>query len=192
MSNRAEHDKDAEGDSMKENIVKGDRTKRETAIDIIEYVPQFDTSCADLIPNFPYILEIDNVNTGDREKHVVVITNIMNDCIYCNKWNNLGDDAHSGIVLMPEDFNKRNAVLYKITGDDLKMNNEEKGFGKIVDDLTIADLKKYEKDGISILLVRNPLTKEVSKAVSESKIHVYADLDPRTISIARMLIKSAK
>lgn len=71
------------------------------------------------------------------------------------------------------------------------MDNEEKGFGKIVDDLSIADLKKYEEDGISILLVRNPLTAEVSEAVSESKMHVYADLDPETIKIARDLIVSA-
>ena len=70
-------------------------------------------------------------------------------------------------------------------------NNEEKGYGKIVDDLTIDDLKKYEEAGISILLVRNPLTSEVSEAVSGSKIHVYADLDPKTINIARELIVAA-
>jgi hypothetical protein len=61
-------------------------------------------------------------------------------------------------------------------------NNEERGYGKIVDDLTIDDLKKYEDEGISILLVQNHLTEEVSKAVSESKIQVYADLDPETIN----------
>lgn len=61
-------------------------------------------------------------------------------------------------------------------------NNEERGYGKIVDDLTIDDLKKYEDEGISILLVQNHLTPEVSEAVSESKIHVYADLDPETIN----------
>ena len=68
---------------------------------------------------------------------------------------------------------------------------EELGFGKIVDDLTIDDLKKYEEAGISILLVRNPLTAEVLKAVSESKMHVYADLDPKTINIVRKLIAAA-
>ena len=71
------------------------------------------------------------------------------------------------------------------------MDIEEKGYGKIVEDLTIDDLRKYEDAGISILLVRNPLTEEVSKAVSESKIHVYADLDPETIKIARDLIAAA-
>ena len=70
-------------------------------------------------------------------------------------------------------------------------NNEEKGYGKIVEDLTIDDLKKYEEAGISILLVRNPLTSEVSEAVSESKIHVYADLDSKTINIAKELIVAA-
>ena len=71
------------------------------------------------------------------------------------------------------------------------MDNEEKGYGKIVDDLTIDDLKKYEESGISILLVRNPLTAEVSEAVSGSKIHVYADLDPKTIELAKELIVAA-
>jgi len=70
-------------------------------------------------------------------------------------------------------------------------NNEEKGYGKIVDDLSIDDLKKYEEAGISILLVRNHLTPEVEEAVSKSKMHVYADLDPETIKIARDLIASA-
>jgi hypothetical protein len=61
-------------------------------------------------------------------------------------------------------------------------NNEERGYGKIVDDLTIDDLKKYEDEGISILLVRNHLTPEVEEAVYKSKIKVYADLDPETIN----------
>lgn len=67
-------------------------------------------------------------------------------------------------------------------------NNEEKGYGKIVDDLTIDDLKKYGEAGISILLVRNHLTPEVEEAVSKSKMHVYADLDPKTIEIVRNVI----
>ena len=70
-------------------------------------------------------------------------------------------------------------------------NNEERGYGKIVDDLTIDDLKKYEDAGISILLVRNHLTPEVSEAVSKSKMHVYADLDPKTIVIVRNVIVAA-
>jgi hypothetical protein len=61
-------------------------------------------------------------------------------------------------------------------------NNEERGYGKIVDDLTIDDLKKYEDEGISILLVRNHLTPEVEEAAYKSKIQVYADLDPETIN----------
>ena len=61
-------------------------------------------------------------------------------------------------------------------------NNEERGYGKIVDDLTIDDLKKYEDEGISILLVQNHLTPEVEEAVYKSKIRVYSDLDPETIN----------
>jgi predicted amino acid racemase len=89
-----------------------------------------------------------------------------------------------GVVRPPSKF----LILIERT---IKMDNEEKGYGKIVDDLTIDDLKKYEEAGISILLVRNPLTAEVSEAVSKSKIHVYADLDPKTINIARDLIAAA-
>lgn len=70
---------------------------------------------------------------------------------------------------------------------------EEKGFGKIVDDLTIEDLRKYEDAGISILLVKNPLTPEVSEAAAKSDkiIRVYSDLNPETIRVARALLAAA-
>ena len=73
----------------------------------------------------------------------------------------------------------------------VKMNTEEKGYGKIVDDLTIDDFKKYEDAGISILLVRSRLSSEVLEVIGKSKVHVYADLDPKTIDIARDLIAAA-
>lgn len=76
--------------------------------------------------------------------------------------------------------------------DNRKLSDEEKGYGKIVEDLTIDDLRKYEEAGISIVLVRNPLTPEVLEAVSGSKIHVYADLDPKTINIVRTLINAGE
>ena len=79
-----------------------------------------------------------------------------------------------------------------INKEKVKMDTEERGYGKIVDDLTIDVLRKYEEAGISIVLVRNPLAPEVSKAVSESKIQVYADLDPATINIARTLINAGE
>ena len=114
-------DDDKEDDSMKESIVKGDRTTNEKEpIEMITYVPQFDLIRADISINFPYILEIDNATTGVPEKHVIVITNILENCIYCNQWDNLNDDPHSGIVLSPFDFHERNGKLYKITGEDLK------------------------------------------------------------------------
>lgn len=114
--------------TMKENIIKGDRTNEKTPIDIIEYAPQFDMACVDISPNFPYILEIDNINTGISEKHVIVITQIMANCIYCNYWSNIycqnEDDfnynPHSGMVLTATEFHERNGKLYKITGEDLK------------------------------------------------------------------------
>jgi hypothetical protein len=73
------------------------------------------------------------------------------------------------------------------------IKEEEKGFGKIVDDLTIEDLRKYEDAGISILLVKNPLTPEVSEAAAKSDkiIRVYSDINPETIKIARDLIAAA-
>ena len=119
---------DEEEVTMKENIIKGDRTNEKTPIDIIEYAPQFDMACVDISPNFPYILEIDNINTGISEKHVIVITQIMANCIYCNYWSNIycqneddfKDNPHSGMVLTALDFHERNGKLYKITGEDLK------------------------------------------------------------------------
>lgn len=72
-------------------------------------------------------------------------------------------------------------------------NEEEKGFGKIVDDLTIDDLRKYEDAGISILMVKNSLTPEVSEAAAKSDkiIRVYSDLNPETIKVARALLAAA-
>lgn len=79
-----------------------------------------------------------------------------------------------------------------IKKEKVKMDVEEKGYGKIVDDLTIDDFKKYEDAGISILLVKSRLSPEVLEAVGKSKVHVYADLDPKTINIARDLIAAAE
>ena len=106
--------------NMKENIIKGERTKEKESIDIIKYAPQFDIDCADITLNFPYILEIANVNSGKIEKHVIVITEILDNCIYCNQWDNINDNPHSGMVLTSSEFYERKGVLYKITGKDLK------------------------------------------------------------------------
>ena len=113
-------DESDEEDMMKESIVKGERTKEKKPIDIIEYEPQFDIACGDITPNFPYILEIDNIDTGISERHIVVITKILSNCIYCNQWDNINDNPHSGIVLTASEFRERNAALYKISGEDLK------------------------------------------------------------------------
>lgn len=102
--------------NMKENIVKGDRTKEKTPIEILEYVPKF-VIAADIILNFPYILEMENDDV--IEKRVVVITGITTNCIYYNYW----DDEkleETSMVLIPSDFDKRKAALRKITAEDLK------------------------------------------------------------------------
>lgn len=109
-----------EDDSMKESIVKGERTEEKESIDMIMHVPRFDIICAGIKLYFPYILEIDNTTTGVSEKHVIVITNITENCINCNQWDDLNDDPHSDIVLSPFEFYERNGKLYKITGEDLK------------------------------------------------------------------------
>lgn len=109
-----------EESNMKESIVKGGRTNEKEAIDMIIHVPQFDIIRANIKLYFPYILEIDNATTGISEKHVIVITNITENCINCNQWDDLNDDPHSDIVLSPFEFYERNGKLYKITGEDLK------------------------------------------------------------------------
>ena len=105
---------------MKENIVKGDRTNEKEAINAIYYAPQFDAGCIDIIPYFPYILEINNTKTGISAKHVVVITRIESNCIYYNQWDNINDDPHCGVVLTATEFHERNGKLYKLIGEDLK------------------------------------------------------------------------
>ena len=135
--NEAEHDKETglreytgdlshysglteEEGNMKESIVKGERTEEKESIDMIMHVPRFDIICAGIRLYFPYILEIDNTTTGVSEKHVIVITNITENCINCNQWDDINDDPHSDIVLSPFEFYERNGKLYKITGEDLK------------------------------------------------------------------------
>ena len=100
--------------------------KEKKPIDVIEYAPQFDISAANINLNFPYILEIDNICTGVRERHVVVITKILINCIYCNQWDNVNDNPHSGIVLTASAFHERNGALYKITGADLDEQTSDK------------------------------------------------------------------
>ena len=111
---------DEEESNMKESIVKGERTNEKESIDMIIHVPRFDIIRANIKLYFPYILEIDNATTGVSEKHVIVITNITENCINCNQWDDLNDDPHSDIVLSPFEFYERNGKLYKITGEDLK------------------------------------------------------------------------
>lgn len=112
--------------NMKENIIKGDRTEEKKPIDIIEYVPKFDIARVDVIPNFPYILEMENLDNGVMERHVIVITSITTNCIYYNYWANvINDDSdeelkETRMVLIPSDFHERKAALYKITAEDLK------------------------------------------------------------------------
>lgn len=103
--------------NMKENIVKGDRTKEKTPIEILEYVPKF-VIASDIILNFPYILEMENDDV--IEKHVVVITGITTNCIYYNYWDDDGKLEETSMVLIPSDFDKRKAALRKITAEDLK------------------------------------------------------------------------
>ena len=103
-----------------------DSMKEKKPIAVIEYAPQFDISAANINLNFPYILEIDNICTGVRERHVVVITKILINCIYCNQWDNVNDNPHSGIVLTASAFHERNGALYKITGEDLIEQSSDK------------------------------------------------------------------
>jgi len=93
-----------------------------------------------------------------------------------------------GVVRPPSKF----LILIERT---IKMDNEEKGYGKIVDDLTIDDLKKYEEAGISILLVRNQLTPEVLRDIYEykPKMAIYANLNPKVMEeLARHIASIGK
>lgn len=64
------------------------------------------------------------------------------------------------------------------------MKNDSLGYGKIVDDLSIDDLNKYEQEGISIILVTNEISEEVREAIKNTSLTVYDGIDKEQIEKA--------
>lgn len=103
--------------TMKEDIVKGNRTKENKPVDVIEYVSQFNAK-ADV--SMPYILEI--LTDGNVERRVIVIVDIGVDHIDYRYW---VEDAEGTLcpkraTLLPHFFQEGTCKLYKITAEDLK------------------------------------------------------------------------
>ena len=110
-------------DTMKESIVKGDRSevavKERKSLDVVEYTAQFDIGVAELECDMPYILEMTNPD-GSFERRVIVITTMSIQRINYTYWEESGGGLKRD-TLLPSSFCGDNAYkLYKITGEDLK------------------------------------------------------------------------
>jgi hypothetical protein len=127
---KPEQDESHEEVTMKESIVKGDRSevtvKERKSLDVVEYTAQFDIGVSDLECDMPYILEMIN-SDGSFERRVIVITTMSTNHINYTYWKELDDgDTIHGLIqkrdtLSPNSFCGDNAYkLYKITGEDLK------------------------------------------------------------------------
>lgn len=113
---------DEEEVTMKESIVKGDRSevtvKERKSLDVVEYTAQFDISVSDLECDMPYILEMTHPD-GSFERRVIVIRTLSTQHINYTYW-----EPGVGVkrdTLLPSSFCGDDAYkLYKITGEDLK------------------------------------------------------------------------
>ncbi len=121
---KPDQDESHEEATMKETIVKGDRSevtiKERKPIDVIEYVSQFDIASGIEI-NMPYILEL--ITTDDNfERRVIIITDIGKEHIDYKYWTEDEDGASCPkcSTLLPHFFQKGACKLYKLTAEDLK------------------------------------------------------------------------
>ena len=71
-------------------------------------------------------------------------------------------------------------------------SNNSVGYGKIVDTLSIDDVIKFDKAGIRIVLVRNPISDEVKEAVKNTSLSVYDDINEETIQRALSMLNNMK
>lgn len=120
---KSEDDESDEEETMKESVVKGDRSevtvKERKSLDVVEYTAQFDIGAADLECDMPYILEITHPD-GSFERRVIVITTMSTQHINYTYWEEPGARLKRD-TLLPSSFCGDNAYkLYKITGENLK------------------------------------------------------------------------
>lgn len=120
---KPEQDESDEEETMKESIVKGDRSevtvKERKPVDIVEYTAQFDICSAGLECDMPYILEMTHFD-GSFERRVIVITTMSTQHINYTYWEE-PEVRLKRDTLLPSYFCGDNAYkLYKITGENLK------------------------------------------------------------------------
>lgn len=116
-------DESHEEETMKESIVKGDRSevtvKERKSLDVVEYTAQFDIGAADLECDMPYILEMTH-SDGSFERRVIVITTMSTQHINYKYWEE-PEVRLKRDTLLPSYFCGDNAYkLYRITEEDLK------------------------------------------------------------------------
>jgi predicted amino acid racemase len=71
-------------------------------------------------------------------------------------------------------------------------SNNSVGYGKIVDTLSIDDVIEFNKSGIRIVLVRNPISDEIKEAVKNTSLTVYDDINEERIQQALSMLNNMK
>jgi predicted amino acid racemase len=66
------------------------------------------------------------------------------------------------------------------------------GYGKVVDTLSVDDVIEFDKAGIRIVLVRNPISDEVKEVIKNTSLIVYDGLDEEKVQRALSMLRNTK
>lgn len=109
---KPEQDESHEEATMKEETVKGNRTKEKEPLDVIDFIPQFGIT-SELNNDIPYYLEF---NRDDHiERVMLVMTDIDKDHISYQYWDT-DDNVIKSDRLTPEDFRDSAYTLFTYSG----------------------------------------------------------------------------
>lgn len=71
-------------------------------------------------------------------------------------------------------------------------SNNSVGYGKVVDTLSMDDVIKFDKAGIRIVLVRNPISDEVREAIKNTSLNVYDDINEERVQQMLSMLENMK
>lgn len=76
--------------------------------------------------------------------------------------------------------------------DHLPLTDNSVGYGKVVDTLSVDDVIEFDKAGIRIVLVRNPISDEVREAIKNTSLNVYDDINEERVQQMLSMLENMK
>lgn len=76
--------------------------------------------------------------------------------------------------------------------DHLPLTDNSVGYGKVVDTLSVDDVIEFDKSGIRIVLVRNPVSDEVREAIKNTSLNVYDDINEERVQQVLSMLENMK